>query len=274
MRPAAAQQKALRFVESLMASAGAEARLPTVVELAGQAGVSPGAMWRVVNRLAREGVLVARPRSGIRLGTERALPDRGQPVAASVPAGQKWQRVRIAVESDLLRGKYPAGELLPPVKQLRGMYGACYATVRKALDSLVAGRLLAGALPGLAGTLAYEAEWQGIAQIQRPLMEQALACPGVTAWAAGNDRSALIALAFLKERGVRVPDDLSVVSFDDLPQAYAAGLTSYNFNESAGVRAVFSHVLGVGPRVRGVPAHEPVEIEGFMSVRATSGPAP
>ena len=43
--------------------------------------------------------------------------------------------------------------------------------------------------------------------------------PGVTALFAGNDKMALGALHYLNERGVKVPQQISVVGFDDLRQA-------------------------------------------------------
>ena len=42
---------------------------------------------------------------------------------------------------------------------------------------------------------------------------------GVTAVFAGNDQMALGLLRALHERGIRVPDDISVVGFDDIPEA-------------------------------------------------------
>lgn len=43
--------------------------------------------------------------------------------------------------------------------------------------------------------------------------------PGVTAVFVGNDQMALGLLRALYERGIRVPDDISVVGFDDIPEA-------------------------------------------------------
>jgi LacI family transcriptional regulator len=43
--------------------------------------------------------------------------------------------------------------------------------------------------------------------------------PGLTAIVAANDAVALGACAALRERGVRIPQDVSVTGFDDLPFA-------------------------------------------------------
>lgn len=50
--------------------------------------------------------------------------------------------------------------------------------------------------------------------------------PGVTAVLAMSDVIALAALEVAKTRALRVPTDLSVMGFDDIPEAAAAGLTT------------------------------------------------
>ncbi|MBA0049687.1 LacI family transcriptional regulator [Streptomyces sp. AJS327] len=52
------------------------------------------------------------------------------------------------------------------------------------------------------------------------------AAPGLTAIAAANDAVALGARAALRERGLRVPEDVSVAGFDDLPFSADAALTT------------------------------------------------
>ena len=43
--------------------------------------------------------------------------------------------------------------------------------------------------------------------------------PDATAIVAANDQTALGAMLALKERGVRIPDDVSVVGIDDIPES-------------------------------------------------------
>ena len=50
--------------------------------------------------------------------------------------------------------------------------------------------------------------------------------PGLTAILASTDVLALQALRELQARAIRVPDDISVIGFDDAPDAAAAGLTT------------------------------------------------
>lgn len=108
-----------------------------------------------------------------------------------------------------------------------------------------------------------------------PLFNDALREPGVSAWVAATDTVALAAVEFLRERGVRVPGEISVVGFDDGLEAYLRKLTSYNFNAPAVMHAMLAHVLE-RPQPRGGVAtrHDPEEIEGFVSERLTTAMAP
>lgn len=97
---------------------------------------------------------------------------------------------------------------------------------------------------------------------------------GVTAWVGADDPTALLALDWCRQHGVRVPGDLSIVGFDDSEEALGAGLTSYNFNQETTVRSMIAHVVGRRQvRTAGAQAGEPVELPGFVSERATCGPA-
>jgi DNA-binding LacI/PurR family transcriptional regulator len=51
-------------------------------------------------------------------------------------------------------------------------------------------------------------------------------CPDLTAIACSTDVYALAVLQMAAERGLRVPEDLSVTGFDDVPEAARAGLTT------------------------------------------------
>jgi DNA-binding LacI/PurR family transcriptional regulator/DNA-binding FadR family transcriptional regulator len=109
-----------------------------------------------------------------------------------------------------------------------------------------------------------------LAQMYRDRLESTLNCREATAWVASGDLIACMLLGFLEEKGVAVPKDLSVVSFDDTPGAFNAGLTTYNFNVPALVDAMMEHILG-GPSAR-KRHREAIEIPGFVVERTTSGP--
>jgi DNA-binding LacI/PurR family transcriptional regulator len=86
-----------------------------------------------------------------------------------------------------------------------------------------------------------------------------------TAILCGSDLMALGVLRAAADRGIAVPQELSVVGFDDIPAAAAAGLTTVNQpHVRKGEEAVRVLTSG-GPDVL-LPTH--------LVVRASSGPAP
>jgi DNA-binding transcriptional regulator YhcF (GntR family) len=119
------------------------------------------------------------------------------------------------------------------------------------------------------GALAEMTMWKGRDAGQ---LGEALAEPRTTAWVAGGDHIAYMLLDFLASRSVAIPRDLTVVSFDDAPGAFNAGLTTYNFNATAVVDAMMEHVLG-RPSAMRTKKREVVEIPGYVVERRTSGPA-
>ena len=104
-----------------------------------------------------------------------------------------------------------------------------------------------------------------------PLFGRVLADKGITAWVGYNDAIALDCLNHLRSIGVVVPQQLSVVGFDDGPAASLHKLTSYNFNGDAAVHGLVNHILRPPARRRG-RGEEPQfeESEGFVTVRQTT----
>lgn len=98
--------------------------------------------------------------------------------------------------------------------------------------------------------------------------------PDVTAVFASNDQMALGVLRALQEAGRRVPDDVSVVGYDDIPEApyLLPPLTTIrNDFAETGRRALDLLVRRLrGDAERGVQSIVPVE----LVVRASTGPAP
>jgi DNA-binding LacI/PurR family transcriptional regulator len=98
--------------------------------------------------------------------------------------------------------------------------------------------------------------------------------PEVTAIFCGNDPTALGVMRALAERGLRVPDDVSIVGFDDVPEAgyFVPPLTTVrqDFGEVGrqALSALTDRMAGVipaGPRVRVAPE---------LIVRASTAPPP
>ena len=106
----------------------------------------------------------------------------------------------------------------------------------------------------------------------RSLVERLRAGEQVTAVFTGNDQMALGLLAALHEAGLTVPGDVSVVGFDDLPEApyFVPPLSTVrqDFAELGrrGVRLVLDRLAGRNPHP------EPVLPE--LVVRASTGPPP
>jgi hypothetical protein len=102
----------------------------------------------------------------------------------------------------------------------------------------------------------------------QPLLESALADPGITAWVTANDFTATLALTFIKSKGVRVPADLSLISFDDSTQAVRNNFSSYNFNPTALATFILGTIVGRDPF-----AGADARVSGFVVNRGSTGPA-
>jgi len=103
-----------------------------------------------------------------------------------------------------------------------------------------------------------------------PLFEKTLAVKSITAWVMANDYAATLALDYLKKSKVRVPEDLSVVSFDNTLDAMEYHLSSYDFNLNGIVSMMLRYVLrpsSVSP-ARGKTV---IEAEGAMIERRSTG---
>ncbi|MBD3243956.1 MAG: GntR family transcriptional regulator [Chitinivibrionales bacterium] len=105
-----------------------------------------------------------------------------------------------------------------------------------------------------------------------PSFEQVLGDKSITAWVGINDEVGLIALTYLRGNGVRVPEDISVVSYDDTVDAFGQGLTSYNFNVPGVVQAMFRHIMEPGGGREG--ADDILEVPGTVMSRPSSDRAP
>ncbi|MDD5672600.1 MAG: substrate-binding domain-containing protein [Chitinivibrionales bacterium] len=80
-------------------------------------------------------------------------------------------------------------------------------------------------------------------QLCRPLFERALLYTDCTAWVCANDHMAYWAVDFLKAHNKKLPDDLSLVGFDDMFYALQNDITSYNFNTPMLVHRIFQYIL-------------------------------
>ncbi len=95
---------------------------------------------------------------------------------------------------------------------------------------------------------------------------------GATAVLAYNDLMALGVLARLSDRGVQVPDDISVTGFDDIPLAMMCtpSLTTVAMPSEAAGRAAVDLLLGV--LAQREPTRRRIELPTQLMVRASTAP--
>jgi DNA-binding LacI/PurR family transcriptional regulator len=105
------------------------------------------------------------------------------------------------------------------------------------------------------------------------LFEAALKEQKTTAWVCATDRIAFEAIAFLRKCKVRVPQDISVIGFDNVPvTALEQRLTTLDFNAPGFINQMLGFILRP-PRPRGPYRHSTIEVEGILMERDTTGKA-
>jgi DNA-binding LacI/PurR family transcriptional regulator len=109
--------------------------------------------------------------------------------------------------------------------------------------------------------------------LMESLFAKALAVPSITAWAVSNDNAAIFALSFLRKNRIKVPGGISVASFDNLPRASEAGLTSYDFNIPGLVHQALAFITRPA-RYPSLQHKRIVEVEGSIMPRETAARAP
>ena len=102
-----------------------------------------------------------------------------------------------------------------------------------------------------------------------PLFKKALEDAGLTVWLMANDYAATLALDYLKERKVRVPEDISVIAFDNTLDAMEYQLTSYDFNNSGIINSMLRYVLSPSTFSIG-QQNVVVEVEGSIVERRST----
>jgi len=102
-------------------------------------------------------------------------------------------------------------------------------------------------------------------QTMEPLLQRASAESKATAWVCSNDAQALLAMRWLRAKGVDIPGAVSVVGFDDSNLGQDQGLTSWSFSEPELAEAMVRHL--VHPEIgAGL-----VRIDGALVVRGSTG---
>ncbi len=150
-----ALERTTRYLGALVSRmrARGETRLPSYRELGHRAGVSTVTLWKGLRTLAASGLLRHESGKWFVAGTASAhAAERSRERSCHLPV---WEHVRQGIVAGIEHGTYVAGSGLPGCKQLCERYGVAPATVRKALQALLAsqtlqrrGRWYRVALPG------------------------------------------------------------------------------------------------------------------------------
>jgi DNA-binding LacI/PurR family transcriptional regulator/DNA-binding transcriptional regulator YhcF (GntR family) len=111
-------------------------RLPPIRSLAAASGVSVVSMWKAVHELQQAKKL------HVVHGGYVTIWQSNQPPAIVEPGTAKWQVLKHRVYRDILEGRYHPGEPMPSLKELKGFYGCCYMTLKKALESLAGDHII------------------------------------------------------------------------------------------------------------------------------------
>lgn len=95
----------------------------------------------------------------------------------------------------------------------------------------------------------------------------------ITAAFVANDQMALGVLQALQQNGLRVPGDVSVVGFDDIPESayFLPSLTTVRLDFTALGRRCAEHLLA---KIRGLPLSTTSALEPQLLIRASTGIPP
>jgi hypothetical protein len=101
----------------------------------------------------------------------------------------------------------------------------------------------------------------------RPLFDSVLKQCNADVWLFSSDQPAIGALPFLKSRGKRIPDDISVIGFDNWREAYETHLSTFDFN----MQGIMQQALLMIQDEKGLKAAAAVtEMDGYVVERRTT----
>lgn len=220
------------------------------------------------------------PRAGYDVGKHMGLLGHRHIAFITPSAESRWSRNRADGLREGLRLVQPEGSVHVKACPIRGTLTPGVARPRPVLDRdidrLVATGIarsnpragfLRRSLESLRGEIRTEMHRQLLFDNLCAALDTVLE-EGQTCWVCANDDVALQCLTYLREAGVSVPEHISIVGFDNTPEASMAVLTSYDFNYPALAHAMLDHILApTGVRAR---RRSPVEVEGTLVVRATT----
>jgi DNA-binding LacI/PurR family transcriptional regulator len=101
------------------------------------------------------------------------------------------------------------------------------------------------------------------------LFAKAIADKSITAWIVANDAIGNAGVKFLGERGIKIPGDVAMTSFDNMPESFQSRLSSYDFNIAGIVQEMIAFIQRKGTGL--MQCKSPVvEIEGRIIEREST----
>jgi len=99
------------------------------------------------------------------------------------------------------------------------------------------------------------------------LLDEAACEPNITAWIVANDLTARMAVDYCRRKNIVIPQQISIIGFDDEIESCEQGLTSYNFNFDAAATTIVHYLLH--PHAGHWVRHKSVELRGTVMPRTT-----
>jgi DNA-binding LacI/PurR family transcriptional regulator len=122
-------------------------------------------------------------------------------------------------------------------------------------------------LPRIRGLLSLRGQYRSVWKHFEELFKDAT----ITAVVGSQDYTAILAHEFLKEKGVDVPGEISLIGFDNHEMALQDDLTSYHFLFSNIAADVLAYIIN--PSDKRFAGRREIECGGAIIQRSTTGPA-
>lgn len=100
-----------------------------------------------------------------------------------------------------------------------------------------------------------------------PFFKKVLSRSSATAWVCSDEHTARAALSFVRDQGKRVPEDISIVGFENWSAGYESQLTTYDFNMHGMVQQALQMILDE-KTLKKTPAIS--EVDGYVVERRTT----
>lgn len=110
-----------------------------------------------------------------------------------------------------------------------------------------------------------------LSEFLQPVFHSALKKKQITAWICINDESALGAHHFLRRNGIAVPQEISLMGFDNTTGGRLIELSTYDFRPESAARAA---ILTLNRSTKRVASNRDYTVQGCIIARSTTGKPP